>query len=541
MNSNTLIGVCAALMVCSHVPSAQQTADTSVTGKIDRYITARMRGAHIPGLALGIVKGDQVIYMNGYGQADSSGRSVTPQTPFAIGSITKSFTALAVFQLAEAGKINLDAPVQEYISWFHTADSSASARMTVRQLLTMTSGLPQVYETQVWSDQDDGALERGVRYLRTKTMRGPPGRPSGYSNANYETLGLIVQTVSKMSYEEYLKRSVFAPLSMHNTFTSQTEAMRHGMAEGHRWWFGLPVATTLPYNRAELPAGYIIASAEDMTHFLIAEMNAGRYANASVLSPAWMLLRHSQPPVRGYGYGWEFAESNGRMLLNHDGGTATFQSALFIDPDAHVGVFVATNADNALDTFSSPHGFSVLDGSTDRAIAQTVLSMVTGQQLPYAGPGHERLFVIFNVTIVMLTVVVIAWLAWTARRHQRLEQRGIRSGWGLAWHIGRAVGVNLTLPGVLLYLHFGVPLWNAFVLLQPDLSYWLAGVAIVLTVKGLFDIAFILRIARQSRRARQHRRRRRGSLSRVAASVDSPRRVILTTCYATDLMSRSRW
>ena len=501
MNSKTRIGACVALMVCSTATRAQQTVDTSVAGKIDRYITARMRGAHIPGLALGIVKGDQVIYMHGYGQADSSRRSVTPQTPFAIGSITKSFTALAAFQLAEAGKINLDAPVRDYISWFHTSDSSASARITVRQLLTMTSGLPQVYETQVWSDQDAGALERGVRYLRTKAMRGPPGRPSGYSNANYETLGLIVQTVSGMSYEDYLKRSIFGPLSMRNTFTSQTEAMQHGMAQGHRWWFGVPVSITLPYNRAELPAGYIIASAEDMTHFLIAEINAGRYGNASVLSPDWMSLRHSQPPLRGYGYGWEFAESNGRMLLNHDGGTANFQSGLFIDPDARVGVFVATNADNALDTFSSPHGFSVLDGSTDRAIAQTVLSMVTGQPLPDAGPGHERLFVIFNITIVVLTAIVIAWLAWIPRRHRRLKARGIRSGSDLTWHICRAVGGNLTLPTVLLYLHFGVPLWNAFVLLQPDLYYWLVGVAIILTVKGLSEVLFVLSVAQQSRPA----------------------------------------
>ena len=105
--------------------------------------------ARIPGLALAIVRGDQIVYLKGYGRADASGRPVTPQTPFLIGSITKSFTALAVMQLVEAGTVDLDAPVQRYIPWFRVADPRASAQITVRHLLTMTSGLPQSYETQL--------------------------------------------------------------------------------------------------------------------------------------------------------------------------------------------------------------------------------------------------------------------------------------------------------------------------------------------------------------------------------------------------------
>ena len=99
---------------------------------IDEYITAQMRAARIPGVAVAIVKGDQIVYLKGYGQADPSGRPVTPQTPFIIGSITKPFTALAVMQLVEAGKVELDAPVQRYIPWFRVADPKASAQITVR-------------------------------------------------------------------------------------------------------------------------------------------------------------------------------------------------------------------------------------------------------------------------------------------------------------------------------------------------------------------------------------------------------------------------
>ena len=144
---------------------------------VDEYITARMRADHIPGVALAIVKGDQIVYLKGYGRADQSGRPVTPQTPFLIGSITKTFTALAVMQLVEAGKVELDAPVQRYIPWFRVADPQASAQITVRMLIDQTSGLPQspTLVTWTWPDEPD-AIERHVRLLANVKLVFPPGQ-----------------------------------------------------------------------------------------------------------------------------------------------------------------------------------------------------------------------------------------------------------------------------------------------------------------------------------------------------------------------------
>ena len=109
---------------------------------IDAYVQAEMQAARVPGLALGIVHGDQIVHLQGFGIADPSGRPVTPQTPFIIGSTTKSMTAVAMMQLVEAGKVELDAPVQRYLPWFRVADAEASARITIRHLLNHTSGLP---------------------------------------------------------------------------------------------------------------------------------------------------------------------------------------------------------------------------------------------------------------------------------------------------------------------------------------------------------------------------------------------------------------
>ena len=180
------------IVLIVHLCSATIRAEEVDTKAIDQYIESKLRWPRIPGLALAIVKDEKIVYLKGYGQADPSGRPMTPQTPLILGSITKSFTALAVMQLVEAGKVELDAPVRRYIPWFRVADPNASAQITVRQLLYQTSGLPMLREPQFWTDQDAGALERTVRFLSDKQMSFPPGERFQYSNANYETAGLIV-------------------------------------------------------------------------------------------------------------------------------------------------------------------------------------------------------------------------------------------------------------------------------------------------------------------------------------------------------------
>ena len=169
-----------------------------------------------------------------------------------------------------------------------------------------------------------------------------------------------MQAVSGQSYEDYVRQHIFAPLDMQNSFVSQDEAIQHGMASGYRWWFGFPVPVTLPYNRANLPAGFIISSAEDMAHFLIAQMNGGRYRDISVLSPEGIALMQTEPPSSAYGLGWEMVQLNGRTLINHDDGAPNFQTSVFFDPQARVGVFIAANVMSALDALSSPPGSDLL-------------------------------------------------------------------------------------------------------------------------------------------------------------------------------------
>src|SRR5215208_2296705 len=236
------------LVVVSAITSARPVS-AQVTpanfDEIDHYISTRMKELGIPGAALVVVQGDQIVHLQAFGVADSSRRPVTPQTPFFTGSTGKSFTALAIMQLVEAGKINLDEPVQTYLPWVRVADVNASKTITVRQLLTMDSGIPRsIGQEQIANlDLSDSAIENNVRALAKIDLIAPPGERYEYSNSNYTTLGMIIQAVSGQSYEMYVKEHIFQPLDMQNSFASKTEAEQDGLAVGYQKWFGIPVAS----------------------------------------------------------------------------------------------------------------------------------------------------------------------------------------------------------------------------------------------------------------------------------------------------------
>src|SRR5687768_2971550 len=206
------------MLFCVGFGAKRSFAQDSLTDfeAVDTYISTRMRELGIPGAALVIVQGDHIAHLKAFGVADASGRLVTPQTPFFTGSTGKSFTALAIMQLVETGKIKLDESVQTYLPWFRVADVNASKIITVRQLLNQTSGLPgSIGQEQLAnSDLSDVAIENNVRALANVELSTAPGERYEYSNANYVTLGMIIQAVSGQSYETYIREHIFKPLDM---------------------------------------------------------------------------------------------------------------------------------------------------------------------------------------------------------------------------------------------------------------------------------------------------------------------------------------
>jgi CubicO group peptidase (beta-lactamase class C family) len=298
-------------------------------------------------LAIGIVQGDRVVHLAGFGQADPAGRPMTAQTPMLLASITKSFTAMAVMQLVEAGEIDLNAPIQRYLPWFRVADPDASAQITVRHLLNQTSGLPTFPANagMVGGDMGDQAIEHAVRSLASVPLTQPVGATYQYSNFNYWTLGMLVQVVSGSSYDEYLRQHVLDPLDMQQTYPSQAAAREHGLATGYRFWFGIPVATDLTYSRAFRSSGGLVSTSADLAHYLVAQLNGGRYAGASVLSAAGIAEQHRPAARVGntdeyYAMGWQTGTLGGIPIVQHDGTLPTGYAHLVLLPEHDWGIVV---------------------------------------------------------------------------------------------------------------------------------------------------------------------------------------------------------
>ena len=484
-----------------------------------------MDAQRIPGLALGIVEGDRIVHMRGFGKADESGRAVSPQTPFVIGSLSKSVTALAIMQLVEAGKVDLDAPVQRYIPWFRVADERASAQITVRHLLNQTSGLSTKTgrSFQGSGDTSDDALERAVRKLSTAKLTKPVGATHQYSTINYSVLGLIVQTVSGQSYERYIQEHIFGPLEMRHSFTSEAEAEPQGLATGHHYWFGRPAAADLPYNRGLLPAGYLISSAEDMAHYLIAQLNDGQYRGAEVLSPSGTAELH-RPAVptpeadTSYGMGWFVGPVNGIPAVFHQGETFNYHANIVLMPGSHQGVVVLMNAENSVDLFVRGRMGTVAEG---------VASLLAGQEPP-SPPSNTGIFVVYAALLGVIVLQVGGMIRSAAALRRRRVPTG-RFGWKS--RTGLALALNLAwavLVLVLLPKQFGVPLLT---LAQgmPDLAYALLVSGVVALGWGVLQNRLgVLRLPHTRRRPAD----RNPSHSRAVVNIDKEARTCVSNRHS---------
>jgi CubicO group peptidase (beta-lactamase class C family) len=399
-------------------------------------------------------------------------------------------------QLVEAGKVELDAPVQRYLPWFRVADEEASRTITVRHLLNQTSGLStktgRSYQGN--GDTSDTALENAVRTLSSAKLTAPVGEKHEYSTINYSVLGLIVQTVSGHPYESYIQTKILDPLQMRDSFTSQAAAKQHGLATGYHYWFGRPKAADLPYNRGLVPAGYLISSAADMSHYLVAQLNGGHYHDASVLSPAGVDELH-RPAVKtprsdtSYAMGWFVGPVGGIPAVHHQGETFNFHANAVLVPGSRTGVIVLMNAENSVDLFLRGRMGTISEGVT-RLLAGREPSPPPSNIAAFA--VYTLLFGIVALQLRGMTRSVVA-LRLGRLRGGRIGPR-LRITLALALNLAWALLVFVLLPK---QLGLGLP-----VLAQglPDLVYVLAASGVVALGWGIVRTAWAYAVLRRARR-----------------------------------------
>lgn len=460
-------------LVAATVPD-EPVCESISCDAIDTYVKAQMQRLHIPGASLAIIESNKIVHLHGFGKARPHGEAPTPQTPFFIGSLTKSFTALAVMQLVEAGKIELDAPVQRYLPWFRVADPVASSQMTVRHLLNQTSGLPYFPSATALADFDDdpGAIEHQVRTLSTLKIKSPVGAKFTYSNLNFNILGLIVETASGEPYADFVQKHIFDLLEMRHSYSTTADAKRDGLALGHRHWFSLPFPMPdIPIPAGSLPSGQLISCAEDMAHYLIAHLNGGRYKSAQILSEAGIAelqrgtaeWREMGMLVGYYGMGWVNQEIGKVRVVSHAGNVPNFSAFMGLVPEQKRGVILLLNA--------NPYGLPVIT----EELGMGVTALLAGQQ-----PAPIKLdFIQWIMRLLPLIPLVQAMGVFSTIRKLRRWKSDptLRPTRSLIWReqILLPLIPNLSLTVLLAYLRSSglIRFLNLF---MPDLA-WIARIS----------------------------------------------------------------
>jgi CubicO group peptidase (beta-lactamase class C family) len=397
-------------------PSSTTDPPSGIASALDRYMRTQIAQSTVPGAAVALVRGDRVLLVRGYGH-DATGQRVTGTSLFRVASLSKAFTALAVMQLVDAGKLDLDDPVQEHLPEFQLDDPRAG-QVTVRELLNHTSGLTDAVVPDVSRTQPRTPRE-ATTSLRTAHLATAPGTSFSYHNPNYQVAARLVEVLSGEPFNDYLRRHVLTPAGMgDSTATATDDQVVPGLPRGHVTAYGH--AFTAPaFGTFTTGDGGVVSDAADMARWLIVNTSGGRGAGGTQLvSAAGMRTLHTpSTPGSPYVLGWGVHGSvdsatdraGGPARLEHSGSLLTYTSEAAIWPRSGYGVVVLFNAGSPmlLDQTAIVHGvFDIVEGTTPPAHAPTLATRL-----------DTALAVLTLIALVAGMRGVVRSRRWVRRRH----------------------------------------------------------------------------------------------------------------------------
>lgn len=428
------------VLAFSFVVQAESPADS-----IEDLIDSELSSSGAPGLSYAVVADGEITAAAVHGVANAGSDSeLTPETPFVIGSITKSFTALAIMQLVEASEVELVAQLSVYLDEFV---GQPAGSITIRQLLGHTSGFSTLQGNAAHTDATDtkNDLERHVAGLAEVEPDYQPGERWAYSNTNYQILGRVIEVVSGQDYQGYVTANILEPVGMEHSFVADGE-VHESMATGHTPWFGTkrPLAGNTT-DRLTAPQGGIIATNLDLALYMNMMMN-GQDDVLSADGKAQM-MRPASSTSPWYGFGWYLDADNGSVW--HAGSSPGVETLLTMIPDQQRGAVALTNAGSGM-------GF----GETTQLL-NGITALGTG--LEYAGEGSQWPRKALFVSLVLLPVFYLLSIAWAWRHRAAIRAKSgpaglfswwfpllstLASAWVLLWLVPRLFSAPLSTIGL---------------------------------------------------------------------------------------------
>ncbi len=321
---------------------------------LDGFMDAQLKDHNIAGATIAVVKGGRLFFYNGYGYADVDSKTPVKaaSTLFRAGSISKLITWTAVMQLVEQGKLDLNTDVNYYLKNFKVPNTFPKP-ITLAHLMTHTAGFEDRTTGLVVGSYDtqDSLEEYLIKNMPKRIW--PAGKRAVYSNYGAALAGYIVQEISGILFEDYVKENILEPLEMAETTFSQqqTTEFKRALAQGYVFSQGKFMPKGFEFINAE-PAGSVSTTSLDMTKFMIAMVNNGKIKRRTyLLKPETVELMQKQhytydPALPGMCYGFYELDQDRYRTIGHSGSTSHFGSLLFLIPDEKVGVFISYNGPN---------------------------------------------------------------------------------------------------------------------------------------------------------------------------------------------------
>ena len=408
-------------MATSQVAFADQASDETLA-KIDAYIEQKMDEGKIPGLSIAIVNGNETILLKGYGKTGNGSVKVEAETPFITGSITKSFTALAIQQLISEGKLNSNDSVETFIPEFNILKPDGS-KITIGELVTHTSGLATASGDQAFVFKGTYTLETLVsRIIEAETSYFPAGITYQYSNLNYILLGRIIEIVTGSTYDAAIQSQIFEPLGMAQSGFDFVESKKNGLAQGHRVVYGLISETNYPYPNGLISTSMMMSSATDLAAFLKLSVNNGYFTDKSGTLKSIIANNPLEPNTDAskssasksespsyYDVIWqpqtEYVSGNYNGFAGVVSTLPNYNSAMLINYETQTGIVILINQANQYDQPSI----------TAQTIGNDITDLLIGNE-PYTFESKSNV----SLWLMPLLAVILIFVMFSSFRKTRL-------------------------------------------------------------------------------------------------------------------------
>ncbi len=319
------------------------------------WIESQMAYRGQPGLSIGIVHDQELVWARGFGYADVERKvKTTPRTIYRIASNTKLFTSTAILQLRDGGKLRLDDPIRLHLPWFEIQNTHPDTPpITIRHLLTHTSGLPRESPYPYWTDNMFPTSEQVKEALPGQESVLPTEKRWKYSNLALTLAGEIVVAVSGQRYVEYIKTHILEPLNMNSTYVESPDSDNPHLATGYgrRLPNGKRAASPFTDCKGITPAANMSSTVEDLAQFAMLQFREDPKGGKQILRGSTLREMHRvhwlQPDwMMGWGLGFNIVRFEGRTYIGHGGSVKGYRTLIRINEEDKIAVIVLTNADD---------------------------------------------------------------------------------------------------------------------------------------------------------------------------------------------------